>query len=200
MFRFIGGLISIVSLLFCIGASILWARSRNHTDLLLIQTTRDHLVGGASVRGVDRPFWAAGMMLAATDMPYTGSVDENLVAHPIAPMEQSPDNFKSTYYDVIFDPATTVKFSLVGFKTAVGQSSLTPTLNIHFSAMVLPYWLLVAGSALVALWGCRSIWIHWRRVRLGLCLGCGYDIRASTGRCPECGKEIPVPAKATAAS
>lgn len=66
-----------------------------------------------------------------------------------------------------------------------------------------------AGSA-VALHGVRAHWhslliclciapILWlyhfiqarlvmeRRKKRGLCLGCGYDLRATTGRCPECG-------------
>jgi hypothetical protein len=57
-----------------------------------------------------------------------------------------------------------------------------------------PFWLFATlAAALPAIWY-RRFRREWRRrFRLshGLCVSCGYDIRASESRCPECGA-VPV--------
>jgi hypothetical protein len=52
-----------------------------------------------------------------------------------------------------------------------------------------PYWLAIALLTLPALIY-LAIWM--RRKKPGLCAVCGYDLRASPDRCPECGTATPV--------
>jgi len=53
-----------------------------------------------------------------------------------------------------------------------------------------PYWFLALLAATPAALKWRSVARLRRKRRLGLCLGCGYDLRGSPGRCPECGREV----------
>jgi hypothetical protein len=49
---------------------------------------------------------------------------------------------------------------------------------------------LVVPTLLPTLWLLRRRRVR-RRIRRGLCPACGYDVRASPGRCPECGSATP---------
>ncbi len=60
--------------------------------------------------------------------------------------------------------------------------------------VVIPYWVPAALFALLpAVWLRRHFGLRHRarRLRLGLCLICGYDLRATPERCPECGTPVP---------
>ena len=73
--------------------------------------------------------------------------------------------------------------------------STPPTLTAErqSGSLAVPYWLL--GSLFAISLGVSSVPLYRQRRRrkrkkLGLCVKCGYDLRASKERCPECGEEF----------
>jgi hypothetical protein len=68
--------------------------------------------------------------------------------------------------------------------------SLGPDFSVRTqSAARVPHWLFALAflSPLHGIWKTRRV---RRRLAAGLCAACGYDLRASKDRCPECGCEI----------
>jgi hypothetical protein len=92
----------------------------------------------------------------------------------------------------------TRKFLVFEYQTAniVEASRLKPKIRLvggMIYAWRAPYWALLLIWAVPAMpcgLAFRREWIRRRRRHRGLCVQCGYDLRASKDRCPECGQVI----------
>jgi hypothetical protein len=77
------------------------------------------------------------------------------------------------------------RFEFAGLEFAGGWNGGSSLVNL-----LVPYWMLAIATAALPvqrLFAWRVARRARRRKRLGLCPVCGYDLRASSGRCPECG-------------
>jgi hypothetical protein len=92
-------------------------------------------------------------------------------------------------------PAGSLSYEIIGIRASLREVG---GLERRYS-LLLPFW------SLALLWLSLPVgWLflyrgHWRRRRRrekGLCVKCGYDLRGTPDRCPECGTVPRIPASA----
>jgi hypothetical protein len=79
--------------------------------------------------------------------------------------------------------------SSTGFHASLDQRWTNPVGRVHSRTVRVPWWIVALPAAFLPV---RYLSLRRRRRRQyrvahALCPDCGYDLRASPGRCPECG-------------
>ncbi len=85
-----------------------------------------------------------------------------------------------------FDPILSWKH-FRGLETRWLPDFEMPIKNVGYWLLFVPLWmptLLFAGLSYVSV---APVYRRRKRKKLGLCVKCGYDVRGSEERCPECG-------------
>jgi hypothetical protein len=169
-----------VSLLLCVATMVLWVRSYWRPDLLL-RDRRD--LDGSRRFGVRSSFGELdGEVFRSADPPSPGWLyfpSPNPWDQPLSVSRNRRPELRSA--------------SLFGF--GYGFSNLHP-----FHAIWVPHWFLALLFAVLPAVRLRPIIRRRRQYRAGLCHHCGYDLRATPDRCPECGAQAkPQPAEGAAA-
>ncbi|HEY2587909.1 MAG TPA: hypothetical protein VGI81_19350 [Tepidisphaeraceae bacterium] len=165
-------ILSTLAFLLLITVLVLWVRSPRHADAVLFYTPAGHLTGMASDHG--------GMLFCASDIPFGREMGLTADA-----MSTSADEFAAIHV-TLFDPSNE-KWHFLGFHVAAGTLG---TWGWKFNAILVPYWALLIPLAIPPLTGFRRAIRRARRRRRGQCLACGYDLRQSPERCPECGRPV----------
>ena len=195
MIRRIFATLAALSLVLCVGTLILRHRSFYSDEGLLFGRAGGRYLQFSTSKGEGRllTYWNW-----PTDQPLTWARDWRWVG-------PSGRNAGTYYYWGVLRLRLLIERADVNLYVA--QDNRTPLLGTfaqlssHTSPQVTPMWLMIfplldltlltaiLPASFVLMVGCSYLRRRRRRQRIAnsLCLACGYDLRATPDRCPECG-------------
>ena len=177
LFRILVNALSILSLLLCLATAALWVRGYWRMDA----------AGWRRAVAPGEPEWWFGLSSAGGRLMVFGA----LYPPPAAP-QRLPGGWYWHSYD-----NTPIRYAGGPFANRWGFGLIsTEAADVRERGIVLPAWAATVFFALLPAIRLASIIRRRRLMAEGHCLRCGYDLRATPERCPECGQ---FPAGATGA-
>jgi hypothetical protein len=164
--------LTILSLLLCLATLALWVRSYWRFDEL---TERSGSTG--RIPGFSSNFGEVSVSF----FRLSPDVPESAIRWRYETYRADREYVNSTWVNRFPKSSCT---SLLGFGYRVDDNA---ALGSSYRAAYFPHWFLVLLLAILPAIGLRSILGTRRENRAGLCPRCGYDLRATPDRCPECG-------------
>ena len=84
--------------------------------------------------------------------------------------------------------STVGRWSLDGFSFKSGSPVPWMTIGPFWWSVNMPLWIpTILFGSLFSYWYALPLHRRYKRTKLGRCVNCGYDLRRSKDRCPECG-------------
>jgi hypothetical protein len=180
-------ILSALSLLLFVAVVVLWVRSYSGSDYV----SRGRLVssGPRVVRSsVHQMRWTRGCIhLTAGEHTYFPSGDSAPVVEGERPAHWGWGRLGVGHEGWEELPRRSL-WNRLGFHRYSGQGLMTSFSSESTDGIVVPAWLPVAILGIAPLVWVRRLGGRRSRSRRGLCPSCGYDLRATPERCPECGK------------
>jgi len=186
-------IVSALSILLCVAVIVFWIRGQYKADWFQWSKTDPQ----ANIwRGHDLSNGRSGVYLSWQWF----SFDRPGHAEEYAKLVQRPGGFGHMTSDPQSMPYKGTFWNRLGFGShgagVISDHSGTmqdPSYYRYtFDGCHIPYWfllLLFGVASLPVLLHIRNHRRRARRIRLGQCIACGYDLRATTQRCPECGHD-----------
>jgi hypothetical protein len=156
-------LLTVLSLLLCVGAGVLWFRSARRVDTLKVDLGKH----------------CAGFMSAAGDVSFFFNS-----RRPGDPWWETRPIASSPYGGI--GMAVTLQHYALGF----GFQHVVRGKEVYRN-VACPHWLLLFALLAPPVVRVRRTLRLRKLRRSGACRMCGYDLRATPGRCPECGTASP---------
>jgi len=202
--RRVFNLLAALSLLLCVANTVLWVRGFWVSDLFVMQHWERQ---GQWYRCVALVYEGDCSQFWATFRIQTGTATAKEIGewdrHPPAFLQFSHGANERSPFQLRFSASPGRPWERVGFEyDGPLDIRMPPGINDH--TVRAPFWfVLLASGAVPAFWLARQQARRSRRsrVRRQVCVHCGYDLRATPERCPECGSPAaPKPADAIATS
>lgn len=169
--------------------TLMWVRSKFVCDALLWETAMSHALRGV---GTDPQKLRGRRVISSNGSIFVG------VGHGLHYLGTQPTDLQSTHLWVIggerLDGFILPRDSRTVWSVTLGGIQATHRARAARAeiSVTLPWWLLSLCCAIPSLgWLVRGRQRRTRQCqRAGYCPACGYDLRASKDRCPECGRVI----------
>jgi hypothetical protein len=167
MTRRLFNLLTVLSLLLCVAALALWARSKFRYDCVQWMRGQTGYIN-SSHHGFFEIKIAYPLNIAPNDADHYFS----------APLGKLPD-----FYYERYGPG----LKTLGVRLIRHEAQLGPTRTMHTRGVRVRYFVPAALLGTLPLVQAAAYARRRRRANAGRCPRCDYDLRATPGRCPECG-------------